>query len=1031
MTALNKEPLAVIGIGCRFPGNSHTPEEFWEMLCAGKDGIVEVPKDRWNIRRFYDPNPEKPGKTSVKHGGFLQQSLEDMDALFFGISPREAETLDPQQRLLLEVSWEALENAGIAGSKLAGSNTGVFIGGFMMDHLSSQTSSLNRHLINTHSAVSFSQTLLSARLAYYLNLCGPCLSMDTACSSSLVAVHLASQALWSGECELALVGGVNVMYRAETPMTMAKGYFLAADGRSKSFDARGDGYGRGEGAGIVILKPLSQAQKDSDLIYAAITATGINQDGRTDGITVPNPDAQSTLMSSVLKQAQVKADNIAYVEAHGTGTAIGDPLECKALGKVLDRDLEQTPCWVGSVKANIGHLEAAAGIAAFIKTSLCLAHQQIPPVANLETPNPDIPFTNLGLRLPRRVEKLPKLENGVYAAINSFGYGGTNAHALLKQIIPPSQEKPNLQNPGLYFLPLSAKNETTLQALAKRYSDFLQNTPHNLRDICYSAATRREHHRFRLGLVADSSELLQQQLNDFANDQGQYLLSAKASPVNRKAVFVMTGMGSQWWAMGQELLKNEPVFRATAERCDVVFQAIAGWSILEEMTKTDVESKIRETQITQPANFVLQTALFDLWRSKGVEPVAIVGHSVGEVTAAYVSGVLSLEDALSVSFHRSRLQKKLAGQGKMLAVGLSPEKAQLLLDEYGDEKIAFAAINSWSSVTLSGDSKSLEKVAAKLETEEIFNRFLQVEVPYHSPIMAEIKDELLDCLEDLKPRLPTIPLYSTVTGEKVQSVLYDANYWYQNVRQPVLFADSIKALVEDEHSLFLEVGPHPVLGAAIKEVLATIKKRGQVVATLKRKQPEQLTFHQTFAELYCLGCLPDWSSFFPHGGQFVRLPLYVWQREHYWLESESSLFDRLGDDNDHPLLGHLQDTPQPTWEQPLNAQYLPWLPEHQVQGLVVLPAAAYIETMLQLQKITEQSPTAVLNEVYFQRALLINELDEPILRSEYDNEKRRFKLYSRSRDNKHWTLHAGGYLPKNEASIPAPLNLAQLKSQCQ
>lgn len=1028
-SSIHNQPLAIVGIGCRFPGNAITPKALWKMLCEGKDGIIEVPKDRWNIKRFYDPNPAKPGKVYVKQGGFLQQPLDEFDALFFGISPREAETLDPQQRLLLEVAWEALEDAGLIASQLAGSNTGVFMGGFMMDHLTSQTNAFNRHLINTHSAVSFSQTLLSARLAYMLDLRGPCFTMDTACSSSLVAIHQASQAIWRGECNLALVGGVNVMYKQETPMTMAKGQFLAADGRSKSFDARGDGYGRGEGAGVVILKPLAQAQADGDLIYATVVATGINQDGRTDGITVPNPKAQAALITTVLKQANVSTDKLVYIEAHGTGTNIGDPYECQALGEALQKPAEN-PCWVGSLKANIGHLEAAAGIAGLIKAALCLNHKQIPPVANLQTPNPAIPFEELGLRLPRCVEVLPEHEEGVYAGVNSFGYGGTNAHALLHQFLPTTI-KPQKTTQNFYFLPLSARSEKALQALAGRYAHFIAEENHNLGDICYSAATRREHHRYRLGLIAESREALQQQLTVFADGQGQHLLSAKSSTDLNQAVFVMTGMGPQWWAMGQELFQQEPVFKATVERCDEIFQSIAGWSILEEMQKTEQESKVSETQIAQPANFVLQVGLFELWRSKGFEPAAIVGHSVGDVSAAYTSGVLCLEDALAVSFHRSRLQKKLSGRGKMLAVGLSYHDAQELLTQYDEDKVSFAAINSPSSITLSGDSDILEKIAAELESKEIFNRFLRVELAYHSPIMTEIRDELLDSLKEIKPCLPTIPLYSTVTGKRVDSVLYDGEYWYQNMRQPVLFADAMGALVEEGHKLFLEIGPHPVLGASIKEVLNHVKVRGQVVTSLKRAQPESLTFYQALAELFCLGLVSNWQKFYPEGGQFVRLPLYPWQRERYWLESEASLFDRLGDDNDHSLLGHRQNTPLPTWHQPLNTQYLPWLPDHQVQGLVILPGAAYIECALQLQSLVNTTVSCVIENIGFQRALVIDDLDEPVLRSEYDNNTRQFRIYSCAYNGKHWLLHAQGYLSTLPPTPQKALSLDSLRLQCQ
>lgn len=1029
-------------MACRFPGEATTLEEFWRMLCAGEEGIIEVPKDRWSIERFYDPNPAKKGKTYVKHGGYLRQPMDQMDALFFGISPREADVLDPQQRLILEVAWEATEDAGIVLGDLAGSNCGVYIGGFMLDHLSSQTGFLNRELVNAHSAVSFSQTMLSARISYMFDLRGPCLTIDTACSSSLVAIDLAAKSIWNGDCTLAFVGGISIMYRAETPATMAKGQFLSKDGRSKSFDSRGDGYGRGEGAGIVILKPLAQAEKDGDLIYATIAATGTNYDGRTESITVPNPDSQVALIHSVMSQANIKPCDVAFVEAHGTGTALGDPLECQALSDALET-CSDNPKWVGSVKANIGHLEPAAGIAGLIKASLCLSHQSVPPVANLETPNPNIPFEELGIRLPRRVEPLLTV-HGQYAAINSFGYGGTNAHAILKNYVERPDEldgsikeqtnqQSNLKS-AFYFLPISARSEAALQALAGRYAGFMKRQASNhadvLTDICYSAATRREHHRYRLGLIASSIDEMHEQLSDFSAGKGQHLISAKSSPEARKPVMVMTGMGPQWWAMGQELLRTEAVFKQAVKNCDAVFSALAGWSILEEMTKNETESKMDKAHIAQPGNFVVQIGLYELLRSNGIEPAAIVGHSVGEVSAAYAAGVLSLEDAICVSFHRSRLQRTKAGRGAMLAIGLPADEVKPLIAYHGENNVSIAAINSWSSVTLSGDNGALQKIAGQLTEQEVFNRFLKVEIPYHSPVMDELYEELIASLRSIQPRLPEIPLYSTVIGKKVEQVLYDAEYWYQNIRQPVYFADAIVALGNAGHDLFLEIGPHPVLASSINEVLNQIGRRGQTVASLRRKQSEQFTFYQTVAELYCHGATPDWKVLYPDGGRFIRLPSYPWQRQHYWSESKRSLFDRLGDDSDHPILGHRQNTPNPIWNQLLNAQFMPWLPDHKVQGLVIFPGAAYIEVALQLQNRYLKLSSCTLENIHLRRALAINEPDEPILYTEYIPRDQQFKIYSGKVDDQCWNFHTDGYLSTIVPEQPDPIQLSLLRGYC-
>nr|VFJ93156.1 MAG: Acyl transferase domain-containing protein [Candidatus Kentron sp. LFY] len=1036
------EPIAIIGMGCRFPGEAESIKAFWKMLCEGRDGVIEVPGDRWDVRRFYDPDPNKPGKTYVRHGAYLRQPIDRMDALFFGISPREAESLDPQQRLVLEVAWEALEDAGLTVEQLAGSATGVFMGGFIVDHMSAATSVLNRHLLNTHSAVSFTHTILSARIAYVLDLHGPCMTLDTACSSSLVALHQACQSIRAGESELALVGGVNIMHHAETPVAMCKSQFLARDGRSKSFDARGDGYGRGEGAGVVVLKPLSAARRDGDGIYAVIRGTGVNQDGRTDGITVPNEKAQAALIRQVCERSGISPNEIAYFEAHGTGTLVGDPKECGALGEVIGKDRNpDNSCWIGGVKANVGHLEAAAGVAGIIKTALCLHHRQIPPVANLQIPNPRIDFEKLGLRLPRKLESMPQgNEPGKelpLAGVNSFGYGGTNAHAILQGLDLPTSDQDSAltDHQGHWFLPLSARSDQALRALAGRYHDFLTETPElDLQDICWSAATRRSHHHFRLAILGKDRDALLEQLALFADGKGGHLPNGRLSlgQAPEKPVFVFTGMGPQWWAMGRELLASEPVYREMAEQCEAIFKRIAGWSILEEMGRDEKDSRITQTDIAQPANFVLQAGLDALWRSKGIVPAAVVGHSLGEVTAAYVSGALGLEDAIKVSYHRSRLQRTVAGQGEMLAVAnLSEKDAEPLLDKYGRHRISIGAINSPTSVTLSGDGDALREIADELEAQGIFNRFLQVELAYHSPVMDALQDERLPALLDLQPRAPSGSLYSTVTGELVERPKHNLTYWCDNIREPVRFDKVIQSLAKAGHTLFLEIGPHPVLAVAIKENLIAVKKKAQLVASLKRKKPESDTFYRALGDLYTMGCVPDWSALYPEGGRFVRLPHYPWQRQTYWLESEESRFDRLGDPNDHPLLGHRINTPEMAWEQPVNGQYLPWLPEHRIQNFVILPGAAYVEIGLSLlERVAGGQVNGELEELRFQQALVITSKNEPVLRTQYDPARRTYSIHSYNIGSHTWTLHAEGRLSLIPPPTSKPLDVPHMQRCC-
>lgn len=1026
------DPIAVTGMGCRFPGGSENPSAFWDLLAKGQDGIVDVPSDRWDIRKHYDPDPAKPGKMYVRRGGFLQNPIDQFDAMFFGISPREATCLDPQQRVLLEVAWEAMEDAGLDTYQLAGSDTGVYVGAFMLDNQITQMSPANRNGIGPHTALGSTMTILSNRLSFVFDFRGPSVSMDTACSSSLVAMHYACQGLWRDECSLALVGGVNIMHRPENPIAMCKGQFLSSDGRCKSFDERADGYGRGEGAGVIVLKRFSAAMQDGDHVYAVIRGTGVNQDGHTSAITVPNPDAQSSLIRKVCHQAQVDPQQICYFEAHGTGTPVGDPIEAQALGQAVGKGRDpNNPCIVGSVKANIGHLEAASGVAGTIKACLSLQHKQIPPIANLKTPNPKIPFEQLGLKLPRTLQPMPNGHGPRIVGVNSFGYGGTNAHILL-------QEAPEVTNPRSqahetnhrpFFLPLSARSGQALADLAQAYVQLLQNPDSpSLSSICYSAARRRGHHAQRLAVTAQNAQDMAQQLQAFVNHgQGEHLATETAlSPDQARPVFVMTGMGPQWWAMGRQLFECEPVFRHVVQACDDIFKRLAGWSIQEAMLADEADSKMADTVVAQPANFVLQAALTELWQSIGVEPAAVVGHSVGEVTAAYVCGVLSLEDALLVSFHRSRIQKKAAGKGSMLAVGTTQEHVQDLLVPY-EGRVSIAAINSPSAVTLAGETEALEQIAAQVEAAGLFNRFLKVQVPYHSPAMDPLLDDIRQSLSTLKTQSPNRPLYSTVTGQRVEVASYDAAYWCENVRQPVQFTKAFNQLCDDGYQTFLEIGPHPVLSTSIKQCLAHRKATGTVVTSLRRKEPEQQTFFDALATLYTLGYPVKWDVLYPEGGQYTKLPSYPWQRQAYWAESDEATLDRLGQMT-HPLLGDRQSTPNPCWEQSVNSQMIPYLQDHRVQGLTVLPGAGYVEAGLAICQKQENAQAMSLEDLRFEKAFIIDEGDEPILRCSYDPSSRHYQVHSRTRDDRsNWSLHAKGQLAKGHLGQPKPVDLDQLR----
>ncbi|MGA9874120.1 MAG: SDR family NAD(P)-dependent oxidoreductase, partial [Rhodococcus sp. (in: high G+C Gram-positive bacteria)] len=1020
--------IAVVGIGCRFPGGVHDPRSFWDFMVAKGDGIVDIPEDRWNADRFYDPDPDAPGRMYTRKGGFLTQSLWDFDPEFFGISPREAAVTDPQQRLLLEVAWEALDDAGHAG-RVAGQPIGVYVGGFTNDSAGLRSSQQGRPYINAHSATSSSHTLLSNRISYALDLVGPSMTIDTACSSSLVAVHEAVRALDRGECDMALVGGSNVMIRPETFISMCKGRFLAFDGRSKSFDAAADGYGRGEGAGMVLLRPLADAVRDGDRIYSVIRGSGVNQDGRTIAIPVPNPVSQRVLAERVCAEAGIAPSSVGYVEAHGTGTSVGDPLEIEALGAaygaVTGRD---NPLVVGSIKASIGHTEAAAGIASLIKSALSIHHRTIVPQAWLDTLNPAIPFDELGIRIPTEVEAFAGVQDRPIVAINGFGYGGTNAHVVMDAAprSAPTAEPPAV----LGIFPLSARTDAAARALASSLADTLDAQLSGLspeeadltaRRFTAAAWTRRAHHPARATVAFTDAPDLTAQLRAFAEGTGntRHVVDAAGT----RPVFVFSGMGPQWWGMARGLLHAGGEFARTAGIVDDAFIEIAGWSIIEELCRDEEHSRVTNTEIAQPANFLVQVSLVAELRALGVEPAAVVGHSVGEVSAAYCSGALSLRDALLVSCHRARLQATTAGSGSMLAVGLSEADAVARLSDAADDMaahVSVAAVNSPTSVTLAGDAAHLTRLAETLAADGIFAKRLQVEVPYHSHLMDPILADVAEALKTLDPQVPRHPLYSTVTARAVTGAEWDASYWCDNVRQPVRFAETVTAMVTQGHHIFLEIGPHPVLSGNIREILVRTGESGTTVGTLSRKQEDAVSLSDTVSELYVAGSFDGRilagaeALAAPH----VPLPAYPWQKTRVWNEDDESVADRFGSNTVYPMLGDRTSAAAPEWEVELAVAQLPWLRDHVVDGLVLLPGAAYLDAALSAAAVRTGRQEVGLEHVEFVAPLVIDPHDVPVLQIAVENSTRRFVIRSRSATAAVWTVNATGRLVEGHFEAP-------------
>ncbi|MFI6871647.1 SDR family NAD(P)-dependent oxidoreductase [Nocardia sp. NPDC050406] len=996
--------IAIVGIGCRYAGGIDSPESFWDFIVQRRDAITEIPADRWDWRRFYDPDPRAPGRMYTRHGAFLTDDPWAFDPEFFGISPREATVMDPQQRLILEIAWEALDDAGVAG-RTAETSVGVYVGAFTLDQLAAGSSDAALPHIDMHSSAGTSYTMLSNRISYALNLSGPSLTVDTACSSSLVALHMACQALDSGDCATALAGGVNLMLQPGTFVSMCKGGFLAKDGRSKSFGASADGYGRGEGAGMVVLKRLADARADGDRIYAVIKATGVNQDGRTTAITVPNAEAQQRLASQVCARAGVKPEAVTYVETHGTGTPVGDPLELTAIGRVYGAATGRaTTLGVGSLKSTLGHTEAAAGIASIIKSALAVHHRMLPPQGWLDDElNPDIDLDGLGVEIQRDARAVDAAER-MTVAVNGFGYGGTNAHAILTEYrATVTDTGVNSQCVGV--LPLSGRSERAVRDLARAYADLIASGV-NIDHLTAAAWTRRHHHQFRSGVAFTEPDELRHELREFAAGAGR---EATRTVVSRPTapVFVFTGMGPQWFGMARDLLATDPLFAAAAERIDAAFQAIAGWSILAELREPEERSRVTSTEVAQPANFLVQVALHETLVTQGITAAAVVGHSVGEVSAAFVSGMLTLDEALAVVHHRARLQASTAGTGGMLAVGLSEGQVHALLA--GDTGVDIAAVNSPAACTLSGDAARLDELAETLTDQGVFARKLQVEVPYHSSLMDPILEELRTALSALAPRRPSIPLYSTVTGTQVDEDLWNADYWCANVRQPVRFADAVHALIAAGNRVFLEVGPHPVLAANIREILLSTGEKGSTVATLRRAQPDRLSMRQCLAGLYASGAL-DTRTLFPTATPHLPLPRYPWQRTRLRADLPALAQRRYGTPGTHTMLGDPDPATERRWTLDISSAVLPWIDDHVVDGARILPGTAYVDAALSAAAAEFGRDATAVENLRFLAPLTIHDGDIPVMELRVEESTRRFTIRSRTATGATWTLHATGRL---------------------
>ncbi len=887
------EPIAVIGIGCRLPGDANSPQAFWDMLVAGRDAIREVPPERWSADEFYDPDSTVRGKMATRWGGFLN-GIEDFDPAFFDITFREALHMDPQQRLLIETAWEAVEDAGLIAAELSGSSTGVFISAHNLssDYYVRQWAKYSD--IDAYSATGGAHSIIANRLSYWLDLHGPSMVVDTACSASLVATHLAINSIASGECDLAIAGGVNLIPSPDTTIALSGLQMMAADGRCKTFDVRADGFVRGEGCGAIILKRLSAAQRDGDEIYALIRGSAVNQDGRTNGLTAPNALSQQKVLQQALKRAGVSASQVGYIEAHGTGTALGDPIEIEALAEVIGSPVDGVPCVVGAVKTNIGHLESASGIAGLIKAILTLHKEYIPPNLHFTGLNPHISLDDTRLILATGGKSWPATGEQRFAGVSSFGFGGTNAHIVLEEAprntVRPSSEELPLDDA---LLLLSARNQATLLALATTYSELLMSDKLAFRDICFSAACRRTHHEHRLAVLASDSAAAANALRAFVAGEAPSSVIVRSAPGldSPRTAWVFSGQGSQHVGMGRVLFETEPIFRQTVERIDELYSRLADWSLVHVIQTAD-EERLAQTEVAQPAIFAVEVALAELLKHHGLRPDMVVGHSLGEVAAAHVGGALSLEDAVTVIFHRGRMMQRMHGLGRMAAVSASAEDVRKVVAS-AYPGVCIAAINGPLSTTVSGEPAAVDAFASGVKWP---CQTLTVQYAFHSLQMDSIQKEFVTTISHIAPDNSRVATYSTVHGGLARSGDFGPQYWGRNIRETVCFAAAIDSMANDNADCFVEIGPQAVLGPAVEQCLEAGQHAASVFGALLKNRPERL--HEILADMYVNGARIHWPQHFKKSGRTVRLPTYPWQRQRCWFDPEKEVDERTDGQTD-------------------------------------------------------------------------------------------------------------------------------------
>ena len=974
-------PIAIVGIGCRFPGGIVDPESFWNVLIAGVDAITEIPADRFDIDKFYDPKPGTRGKIVTRWGGFVDQRLEEFDAAFFGISRSYAERLDPQQRLLLETAWESLEDAGLDIVALQGSPTGVFVGQWVSDfehRLFAHTGSLDFQM-----AMGTGRYAAAGRVSYAFGFRGPSLAIDAACSSGLAAVHLAVRSLRNGDSAVALAGGVNVILQPHIHLAYSHSKMLAPDGRCRFGDARGAGYVRSEGAAVVVLKPLAAALAAGDRVYAVIRGSAVNNDGNSSGVMGrPSRVGQEELLRSALGDGDVRAAQLDYVEAHGTGTRAGDPVELAALGAVLaeGREPGARRTLVGSVKTNFGHTEAAAGVAGLIKTALMLERSTIVPSLHFTTPNPEVAWAELPLEIASRASAWPEQGRSRFAGVSSYGIGGTNAHAILESAPVVAQDALPIPPGTPLLLPLSTRSAAALRAMATLYADLLMEPEADAHAICWSAATRRSALPYRAAFVAADRESMVQALRAYASGDAATASGTVHDSTPRRIAFVAPGQGAQWRGMVREFARDVPVFRRALQACDAAARRTVPWSIVEELMRDEASPDWigDRIDVIQPTLVAVAIAYAAWLRSVGVIPDAVVGHSLGEVAAAAIAGALDIDSAMMVVCARSALMRRTSGHGAMAVVDLSESETQARLAGR-EPAVGVAVSNSPRSTVISGDPDVVHTVLAELERDGVFARLVKVDVASHGPQMAPLVPELIAALSELHAVAGNVPIYSSVTGAAADGPEFDAEYWGRNLRQPVQFARTVERMIADGVTAFVELGPHPVLTYAIAQTADATGSPVVAVSCGRREQSDVLAAFGVVATLWTQGATTDWRRVMPWGQQVVRLPRYPWQRERFWFDAKAATPPRtMRATTAHRFLGPRIDTAADAggmeWDITFSTSDAPWLLDHVVRGSAIVPAAAMVDVMAAaVREAIGAGRDVVLRDVVFLEAVALRD----------------------------------------------------------